>query len=254
MATLQAASPLLHSSSRNFNSIKRINPTRRRSSIKIQCVGWDPEGILGPPQGGHIARMEFKRKMDKDSAAREAFQREVKQEQERRRAKREARVAPDNIEGLVEYFLDTEAREIEIEIARLRPRLDKAFFDHIQREIAQIRFAVNKTQAMDDRLIELEAMQKVLLEGAGKFSLLYITKAYDKMQADMVSARENLMKILQSKDRKSTLLEMVEKNELNRSLLALLDENIASAVSSNQKDIAAFMEDVRSSVVKYITV
>ncbi|KAJ4759909.1 hypothetical protein LUZ62_070284 [Rhynchospora pubera] len=245
MATLQAASPLLHSSSRNFNSIKRINPTRRRSSIKIQCVGWDPEGILGPPQGGHIARMEFKRKMDKDSAAREAFQREVKQEQERRRAKREARVAPDTIEGLVEYFLDTEAREIEIEIARLRPRLDKAFFDHIQREIAQIRFAVNKTQAMDDRLIELEAMQKVLLEGA---------EAYDKMQADMVSARENLMKILQSKDRKSTLLEMVEKNELNRSLLALLDENIASAVSSNQKDIAAFMEDVRSSVVKYITV
>ncbi|KAJ1701773.1 hypothetical protein LUZ63_001552 [Rhynchospora breviuscula] len=204
MATLQAASPLLHSSSRNLNSIKRINPTRR-SSIKIQCVGWDPEGILGPPQGGHIARMEFKRRMDKDSAAREAFQREVKQEQEQRRAKREARVAPDSIEGLVEYFLDTEAREIEIEIARLRPRLDKAFFDHIQREIAQIRFAVNKTQAMDDRLIELEAMQKVLLEGA---------EAYDKMQADMVSARENLMKILQSKDRKSTILKFEWRDQL----------------------------------------
>lgn len=50
------------------------------------------------------------------------------------------------------------------------------------------------------------------------------------------------------------LLEMVEKNEINRSLLALLDENIASALSSNQKDVAVFMEDVRSSVVKYITV
>ena len=30
------------------------------------------------------------------------------------------------------------------------------------------------------------------------------------------------------------LLEMVEKNEINRSLLALLDENIASAQKGNQ--------------------
>ena len=30
------------------------------------------------------------------------------------------------------------------------------------------------------------------------------------------------------------LLDMVEKNELNRSLLALLDENIANAHSANQ--------------------
>lgn len=30
------------------------------------------------------------------------------------------------------------------------------------------------------------------------------------------------------------LLEMVERNEVNRSLLALLDENIANAHSSNQ--------------------
>lgn len=34
-----------------------------------------------------------------------------------------SRVAPDTPEGLIEYFLDTEAREIEYEISRLRPRL-----------------------------------------------------------------------------------------------------------------------------------
>lgn len=34
-----------------------------------------------------------------------------------------SRVAPDTAEGLIEYFLDTEAREIEFEISRLRPRL-----------------------------------------------------------------------------------------------------------------------------------
>lgn len=32
------------------------------------------------------------------------------------------RVVPETNEGLVEYFLDTEARELEFEIAKLRPR------------------------------------------------------------------------------------------------------------------------------------
>ena len=52
---------------------------------------------------------------------------------------------PDTDAGLVEFFLDTEAREIEVEIGRLRPRLSQAFFDHISREIAQIKFAVTRT-------------------------------------------------------------------------------------------------------------
>ncbi|KAI5003167.1 hypothetical protein ZWY2020_030327 [Hordeum vulgare] len=56
-----------------------------------------------------------------------------------------ARVIPETDAGLVEFFLDTDAREIEIEIGRLRPRLNKAFFDHIQQEIAQIKFAVTRT-------------------------------------------------------------------------------------------------------------
>jgi hypothetical protein len=57
----------------------------------------------------------------------------------------QARVVPDTDAGLVEYFLDTDAREIEFEIGRLRPRLSKAFFDYIQREIAEIKFAVTRT-------------------------------------------------------------------------------------------------------------
>ncbi|KAK1309808.1 hypothetical protein QJS10_CPA08g01564 [Acorus calamus] len=228
-------------------SIGRASPStftsKRRS--RISCVGWDPEGILGPPAGGHIARLEFKKRLEKDAGAREAFERQFKEEQERRRAQREARVVPETAEGLVEYFLDTEAQELEIEISRLRPRLDKAFFDHLQFELGQLRFSVSKTKEVEDRLIELEALQKVLLEG---------TEAYDKMQADFVMAKQGLMKILQSKDRRATLLEMVEHNELNRSLLSLLDENIASALDADQKEVAAFMESVRASILKYLTV
>ncbi|KAK3022837.1 hypothetical protein RJ639_046657 [Escallonia herrerae] len=59
-------------------------------------------------------------------------------------------------------------------------------------------------------------------------------EAYDKLQADMETAKANLTKILTSKDVKATLLDMVEQNELNRSILALLDENISNASKGNR--------------------
>ncbi|KAK9927478.1 hypothetical protein M0R45_024659 [Rubus argutus] len=224
--------------------LTRSTPGRFRPT-RISCVAWDPEGLLGPPQTGHIARREFQRRLEKDSDAREAYERQLREEKERLRAVRQSRVAPDTAEGLIEYFLDTEAREIEFEISRLRPRLNKEFFSHLQYELGQLRFAVSKTQDIEDRLIELEALQKVLQEG---------TEAYDKMQIDLIKAKESLTKILSSKDIKATLLEMVESNELNRSLLTILDENIASAHQGNQKQAADFMEKLRGAVLKYITV
>eukprot|EP00268_Persea_americana_P024961 TRINITY_DN2433_c0_g2_i2.p1 TRINITY_DN2433_c0_g2~~TRINITY_DN2433_c0_g2_i2.p1 ORF type:complete len:236 (+),score=39.46 TRINITY_DN2433_c0_g2_i2:226-933(+) len=209
---------------------RSIGRTRRSTSSfpstpRISCIGWDPEGILGPPQTGHIARREFQRRLEKDVDAREAFARQVREEQERRRALRQSRVVPDTCAGLIEYFLDTEAQELEYEISRLRPRLNEEFFTHLQNELGQLRFSVSRTEDMEDRLIELEAMQKVLLEG---------TEAYDKLQNDLILAKQRLAKILQSKDKKATLLDMVERNELDRSLLALLDENIANAHKNDQ--------------------
>ncbi|XP_021810302.1 uncharacterized protein LOC110753667 [Prunus avium] len=221
-------------------------PTPRSSRpTRISCIGWDPEGVLGPPQTGHLARIEFKRRLERDADAREAFERQVIEEKERRRALRESRVAPNTAEELIEYFLNTEAREIEFEISRLRTRLDKEFFSHLQYELGQLRFAVSKTQDIEDRLIELEALQKALLEG---------TEGYDKMQTDLIKAKQSLTKVLTSKDVKATLLEMVERNELNRSFLTLLDENIANAHKGNQKQAADFMEKLRGAVLKYMTV
>lgn len=219
--------------------------TLAKPNIKIRCIGWDPEGILGPPSTGHIARLEFKRRLERDAEAREEFQRQVLEEKERLRNLRASRVVPDTPAGLTEYFLDTEARELEFEIARLRPSLNEEFFSHLKFELGQLRFAVSKTEDMEDRVIELEALEKALLEG---------TEAYDRLQADLVKARESLTKILTSKDIKVTLLEMLERNELNRSLLTLLDENIASAHKGNQKQAADFMEKLRGAVLKYITV
>ncbi|XP_054775916.1 uncharacterized protein LOC129284453 [Prosopis cineraria] len=223
-------------------SATRLNYTRSRT--RISCIGWDPEGVLGPPQTGHLARLEFKRRLERDAEAREAFELQVRQEKERRQALRQSRVVPDTLEELVEYFLDTEAQDIEFEIARMRPSLNEEFFEHLQLELGKLRFAVSKTQDMEDRLIELEALQKALQEG---------TEAYDKMQNELITARASLSRILSSKDVKATLLEMVERNEINRSLLALLDENIANAHEGNQKQAAEFMEKLRGAVVKYVT-
>ncbi|XVF10775.1 hypothetical protein REPUB_Repub07fG0212100 [Reevesia pubescens] len=235
IATFAAANATLHST-----TIKRTN-----FRLKISCVQWDPEGILGAPNTGHLARLEFKRRLERDAEARDAFEQHLREEKDRRRALRQSREIPDTPAELIEYFLDTEAQEIEFEIARLRQRLDEEFFSHLKFEIGQIRFAVSKTEDMEDRLIELEALQKALQEG---------TEAYDKMQVNLITAKQSLTKILTSKDIKATLLEMVERNELNRSLLTLLDENIANAHMGNQKQAAAFMEKVRAAVLKYLTV
>ncbi|MED6167642.1 hypothetical protein PIB30_004866 [Stylosanthes scabra] len=211
----------------------------------IRCIGWDPEGVLGPPQTGHIARLEFKRRLERDAEARESFERQVREEKQRRHELRQSRIPPDNPQELIEYLLDTEAQDIEFEIARMRPRLNEEFFSQLRVELGQLRFAVNKTEATEDRRIELEALEKAIQEGID---------AYDKMQGELIKARQSLTKILTSKDVKATLLQMVESSEINRSLLALLDENIADAHGSNQKQAAEYMEKLRGALLKYITV
>ncbi|QHN96130.1 uncharacterized protein DS421_18g615740 [Arachis hypogaea] len=47
------------------------------------------------------------------------------------------------------------------------------------------------------------------------------------------------------------LLQMVESSEINRSLLALLDENIADAHRSSQKQAAEYMEKLRGALLKF---
>ncbi|CAA2965518.1 Hypothetical predicted protein [Olea europaea subsp. europaea] len=43
-----------------------------------------------------------------------------------------------------------------------REELNEEFFSHLKGELGKLRFAVLKTQEMEDRLTELEALQKAL--------------------------------------------------------------------------------------------
>lgn len=213
--------------------------------MQVVCIGWDPEGILGAPQPGHIARRQFQKRLEKNEDERAAFEKQVQMERERRRAAREARTVPTSAAGLIDFFLDTEAQEIEFEIARCRPRLDNDFFAHLKTEIGSLRFAINPSEQTKDRLVELEALEKALKEG---------TEAYDKVASNFISAKDRLAKILSAKDKKATILDMAGENQLDRSLLALLDQNIAAANSAGQEQAAGFMEKIRGAVVKYMTV
>lgn len=84
---------------------------------------------------------------------------------------------------------------------------------------------------MEDRIIELEALQKALLEGIGYYLYNYIFElfldkyssyvktlkisacyffaaAYDKLQGNILKSKENLNKIFTSKDVKATVSEI----------------------------------------------
>ncbi|KAG0619726.1 hypothetical protein M758_4G160100 [Ceratodon purpureus] len=104
-------------------------------------------------------------------------------------------------------------------------RLTEDFFSFVKAEIGSLRFAVNQTVEVQDRIGELEVLQKVLQEGVG---------AYDALTTDLVDAKERLQRILVAKDKKAILLEMAGENQLDRPLLALLDENIVSATQANE--------------------
>lgn len=77
-------------------------------------------------------------------------------------------MVPESNSALVEYLLDTESQEMEFEIARCRKRLDDAFFQELKTEVGSLRFAVNQTEQTQDRIAELEALEKALKQGVGE--------------------------------------------------------------------------------------
>ncbi|MCD7459671.1 hypothetical protein HAX54_041588 [Datura stramonium] len=196
---------------------------------------------------------------ENDAAAREEFERRVLEEE---RASQSSTVRSATICGVVNktslnlfpfvmdanwkgswsFFL-TLAQRLSLRLPRLRPRLNKEFFDHLQLELGRHTVSVNKTQEVEDRLIELEALQRALQEA---------TEAYDKLQADLYQQKEELTsEILTSKD-VSTVCDSFQ-ILLLYPCWRLLDENIATAHSVNQKQAAEYMEKLRGLVLKYLT-
>lgn len=48
----------------------------------------DPDRLYGPPQTGHIARRELKRRLERDAELRESLEQQAREEKQRRHALR----------------------------------------------------------------------------------------------------------------------------------------------------------------------
>lgn len=217
--------------------LHRQRPSKR---LQVVAVGWDPEGILRAPEGNHIARrtmskqIQDNKELQADLAKREA---EVKAEMEQ---KRQARQQPTSQAEVVEYLLSTETAEMQYETARCRPHLDKAFFTYLDRQIAEQRFA---NPPNENRLAELETLRDFLKQTVALI---------DKRTKEIAAPAERLRTLLMSKDKKATILEMAETNQIDEDLLNLLKQNADAARAAGQPEPAQFMEKIRDAAQKFL--
>lgn len=156
-------------------------------------------------------------------------------------AAREARQPPTSGgRALVDYFLNTDADEMEFEIARCRPLVDAAFLQFLDSEIGALRFAATPNE---DALAELEVLRDVLKEGVA---------AVDANAAALKAPAERLRKLLTAPDKKAALLAMAEANEIDAPLISLLQQNVDAAKAAGNADAVAFLEKVRDAARKFV--
>eukprot|EP00884_Botryococcus_braunii_P010368 jgi/Botrbrau1/19332/Bobra.0073s0062.1 len=219
---------------------RRCGRRRGRVQAGIYAIGWDPEGILAAPKGGHIQRRSFEKQLAQDKALAQQVEREKEKARAELEAERAARVVPTTAAELVEYFLDTEGAEMQYESARCRPLLNAEFFSYLSSQIAQERIAI---APREDRLAELELLQEYLLNAV---------QEVDACTKSALAPVERMRKLLTAKDKRETLLQMAGDNEIDQPLLDLLQQNIDAARGAGQMEPAAFMEKIRDAARKFV--
>lgn len=201
----------------------------------------DPEGILAAPQGGHINRREVNRAMEANKELAAQVEEERKKAREELLAARAGREPPAaGGAALVDYFMETEADEMEFELARARPLLTADFFSFLDSEIGALRFAARPNP---DKLAELEVLRDMLKEGA---------EALDANAEALKAPAERMRRLLTAPDKRATLLAMAEANEVDAALVNLLQQNADAARAAGNADAAKFLEKVRDAARKFV--
>ena len=202
-------------------------------------ISYDPEGLF-PEVDEVAASMLIDKKLkqqeiDLEKKEREAAQEEYDKAREELEAAREARIQPTTHAELVAYFFDTEMQEMEYEIVKQRPLLTDDFFA----------FLIERKDAEEDE------------EERGKLEALYqVTSEFvgfvDQTTRAMLSPLERLKKLLEAPDKRAMILEMVDKDELDLNLMALLKTNINTARQGGAEDAALFMEKIYAAAAKFV--
>mmetsp|Transcript_3602 Transcript_3602/g.7296 ORF Transcript_3602/g.7296 Transcript_3602/m.7296 type:complete len:333 (+) Transcript_3602:40-1038(+) len=207
---------------------------------------WDPDNLLGPRESGHLARLEAAQMEERNKAEYDRIVAEQKKEAEIARKRREERVFPEDIgdlDAVINYFLDTHPDDMEHEIARMRPAITLDLIMHMDKVVNQTQLLPEPTQAQLDQMYEYEALSQVLTEGIIMF---------DTMKMEALRAQENLKFLLTSKDKKSAMLELAGKNEIDDAFITLLDSNAQGAKAAGQDKVAEFLIQLREQASRYI--
>lgn len=83
-------------------------------------TSWDPENLLGAPKTGLIERRMMQKQMEKDKEFATAISATKDDIRKQVLLRRSQRSPPDDPTELAEYFLNTNAEDMEFEVARCR--------------------------------------------------------------------------------------------------------------------------------------
>jgi hypothetical protein len=213
----------------------------RRLALSVSATAWDPEGLFkSAPTPGLIDRKLMQSRVGEDQDTKAAMEQVFQAQKLEVTKRRESRTPPTDPHDLVEYFLDTEATDMDYEVARCRPSLDKDFFATVDRLVGVERFSPAPDE---DRLAELETLRDFLKEAV---------EAVDNAATAVAAAPERMRKLLVAKDKKAMLLEMAGAGEIDQPLIDLLQQNIDGAKNGGQKEAAEFMTKVQQAAMRYL--
>eukprot|EP00899_Mesostigma_viride_P010326 jgi/Mesvir1/19295/Mv10369-RA.2 len=221
-------------------AVRVVSPLPGRGDLVVRNVGWDPEGILAAPKAGHIARRMMMKNDDLRKQAEAEADRLMEIKAKEREERRAGRVVPTTDKQTLQYFLETEAEDMEYEVARRRERLTDAFFKYLDTEIGVVRFSTNTSEAV---LAEMENLRTLLRQGVSMV---------DAMSSELVSAKAKLASILTAKDKKAALLELAGQNAIDGPLLNLIGQNAEGARQAGQQQAAEFLDKLKAAAAKYV--
>jgi len=200
-------------------------------------LAYDPENLLGKVEDNLIERRMAAKKAEQEREAQEKAKAAYLEERQKLLAMRAARVVPrGDPAGLAQFFFDTELNEMEFECTRCKPEMTPEFFQHLLDEA--------------DKAESEETRQKYLALHKATSDYLKFLEANAQALAAPV---ERMKKILEAKDKKTMILEMVGNNEIDKPLIALFVTNINLAREEGQEEAAEFMEKVMNACKKYAT-
>jgi len=227
---------------------RAIDKDERRKVLKADEAGqaqqaleisYDPEGLFPDVDETSASMLIDKNQKAKEIELQKKEEEELRKEYEAARAEleaaRDARVQPTTHDELVTYFFSTEFNEMEYEIVKQRPLLTDDFFAYL---------GARRDGEDDD-------------EEKGKLDALYtVTSNFvgfvDQTTRAMLSPLERMKKLLGAKDKRAMILEMVDNDELDLNLMALLKTNVNTARQAGQEDAAVFMEKIYAACAKFV--